>query len=240
MSTFTMPLWKVIEITGGTVSRNEAGVRLMEGGDIGLGYFTCFEPAHKTELVGKIIDHYWNQEIGMETISMFQLAMTRRMNEIMPYYNQLYKTETLVFDPLSTIKLHTIATGNEVQNVGIETTAENISANTSGSRTVQSELPQVALGGNNDYATAAVDANSAANGTTNGTETKESDSTTDNTNETTVEGYQAYPSRLIQQYRDILINIDTAIIAELSECFMGIWNTGDDYNPYPSRFPSFF
>lgn len=240
MSTFTMPLWKVIELTGGTVSRNEAGVRLIEGGNIGLQYFTCYEPAHKTELVGKIIDHYWNREIGVETVSMFQLAMTRRMNEIMPYYNQLYKTETLVFDPLSTIKLHTIVSANEIQNVGVETTAENITGHTSQSRTVQSELPQVALGGNNDYATAAVDANTGGSGNTNATETKESDSTTENTNDTTVEGYQAYPSRLIQQYRDILLNIDTMIIEELSTCFMGIWNTGDDYDPYPSRFTTIF
>ena len=229
--TYTLPLWKVIKLTGGTVSRTAEGVRVMTGGDIGLNYFKCYEPDHKEILVGKIIDHYWNQEIGVETISMFQLSMQRKMNEIMPYYNKLYETETLQFDPISTIKLHTVVAGQEVVDADSTGNSDIDATTTSKSRSVQSQFPQVMLNGSGDYATAGSDVNSEGTSGTNTVDSRESNSTTTSDVDNTVEGYQAYPSRLLQQYRDTLLNIDMMIVADLSDCFMSVWNNADDYNP---------
>lgn len=241
MPTFTMELWRVIDHTGGVTERDANGVKIMTGGDIGLNYLKTYIPQHRDILIGKFIDRFWNREIGMETISMFQLAVLRKAQEIMPYYNELYRTEGFEFDPVSTIKLHTLATGKEVQNVGVQSDAESTSINESGSRTVNSELPQLMLSANGDYATAGADATTRASGGGTATETKSSDSTTDNDADTTVEGYQAYPSRLVQQYREIILNVDMMILNEFEDCFMGITDVADDHNPRPGyRYPGYF
>src|SRR5690606_28257659 len=103
-------------------------------------------------LNGRIIDRYWNREIGLETIEMFQLAMRRKMNEIMPYYNQLYLSTEVEYNPLSTIDIKTVSTGNMVQEA--ESTAVNTgqSESTAASRSVGSDTPQTMLSGDGDYA----------------------------------------------------------------------------------------
>lgn len=51
----------------------------------------------------KIMLHYYTREIGFETAGLFKLKLNQRMKEIMPYYNQLYQSETIKFDPLQNI-----------------------------------------------------------------------------------------------------------------------------------------
>lgn len=237
MGTFTLPLKKVIELTGGTTSVNSDGIRIMTGGNIGLGYYKPHVLEHKQVLDGLIIDHYFNREIGQETIQLFQLAMRRKLNEIMPYYNQFYKSELLAFDPMHTINIHTVGEKEQLQNVTVDSDAVSDSEHKSGSRTVQSQFPQTTLSPNADYATAAADANSTTDGSTTAVESKVSDSDTNETNDVQVTGYQAYPSNLLNQFRATFLNIDLQIIAELDELFMQIWNNGDEYTP-PS-FPNF-
>lgn len=229
MGTFTIPLKQVIELTGGTTEVNADGIRVMNGGNIGLSHYRTHVTAHKMILDGLIIDHYWNREIGQESVDMFQLAMRRKMNEIMPYYNQLYASELLKFDPLHTINIHTLASGTEDQAVSVDSDAVSDSTQTSKSRTVSSELPQTMLAGNADYATSGADANSESTGTTTGVESKESESVTERVNDTQVTGYQAYPANLLQQFRATFLNIDMMIVNELDSLFMQIWNNSDDY-----------
>lgn len=46
----------------------------------------------KEELETKILKHYYFREIGFETYGQWKHFLSARMNEIMPYYNQLYKS----------------------------------------------------------------------------------------------------------------------------------------------------
>lgn len=232
MGVFTIPLKDVIRLTGGETTVDPDGIRVMTGGDIGLNFYKPHVPAHKKILDGLIIDHYWNHEIGQETISMFQHAMRRKMNEIMPYYNQLYASELIKFDPMHTINIHTLADKTEDQNVTANSDTVSDTAHTSGSRTVQSELPQTMLAGNADYATSAADSNSTGTGTATGVESKESESLTKANADTQVTGYQAYPANLLNQFRATFLNIDMAIITELDELFIQIWNSGEAYTEF--------
>jgi hypothetical protein len=189
MPEFTMPLKSVIKATGGRVVVINGISRLIDG-DIGLNHFPIFSEEHRNILVGKIIDHYWNQEIGFETIDMFRMRMRIKMNEIMPYYNKLYETELIKFDPLSTVDLKTVSAqaiktlgkaiteseqnttdDQEASTLGKSDTTTTTAAN---SRQVNSDFPQQMLSGNGDYATSAADGNSASTSTGGGQETGES------------------------------------------------------------------
>ena len=67
--------------------------------DIGLKDYPIFDENYREPLNRKIINHYYFREIGFETAELFKRYLNNTMNEIMPYYNQLYKSELLEFNP---------------------------------------------------------------------------------------------------------------------------------------------
>lgn len=229
MSTFTMSLKKVFELTGGTVDYAEDGTPTYSNLHIGLEGYPIFDEGYRTGLNAKILDHYWNREIGTESVDMFKLAMRRKMNEIMPYLNQLYTSTQLEFDPLSTIDIHTVTADTTEVVASGTTTSESVNESTGGSRSVTSETPQTMLAGNKDYASAAADVNSSSNTEANSSDATSQNSNTENAGDSRVTGYQGIPSDLLMAYRASLINVDMMVITQLEELFMLVWDNGDTY-----------
>lgn len=69
---------------------------------LGLHDYPIFDETYRSTLNNKIIRSYYFREIGFETLGQFAWQMRRTMFEIMPYYNQLYKSELLDIDPFKT------------------------------------------------------------------------------------------------------------------------------------------
>lgn len=67
--------------------------------------FPIFDESYRNVLCTKILKHYYMREIGAETVGLWQLWLDRRLNEIMPYYNKLYESELLEFNPLYDVDL---------------------------------------------------------------------------------------------------------------------------------------
>ena len=62
--------------------------------------FPIFDESYRNVLETKILKHYYTREIGLETYGLWKLKLDTKLNEIMPYYNQLYKSALLEFNPL--------------------------------------------------------------------------------------------------------------------------------------------
>jgi len=226
MATFTLTLKRVIEINQG---------------NIGLGSYPVWNDDYRAALNQKIIDHYWNREIGQETISMFTFAMRRKMNEIMPYFNKLYESEQIKYDALKTIDIETITEGASTAsnttntNSSDKQTSVNETENDGKSRSVNSITPQTMLKPNQDYATGATDSNSDAKAksesnaeSNNFTNANENSNSNENANSKT-SGFTGVASDLIMRYRESLLNIDMMVIAQLEELFSYLWGNGDSY-----------
>jgi hypothetical protein len=174
VSTFTMKLADVMSY----------------GYDIGLqaADYPIYDEAHRATLNKRIMDHYWFQEIGAETVEQFRFFLNRKMREIMPYYNQLYTSTQMQFDPLKTMEftdtLH--SAGTNTASSTDHQVANSTSETDSDSRTVQSEFPQTQLSGAQDYASSAADSSSKTLGT--------GASTTDATNNVTAESGERFDS----------------------------------------------
>lgn len=69
--------------------------------------YPIFDEAYRTTLEKKILKHYYTREICCETVGLWKLFLNRKMNEIMPYYNQLYKSALIEFNPLYDVDLTT-------------------------------------------------------------------------------------------------------------------------------------
>lgn len=80
--------------------------------------------------------HYWMREIGAETAGLFKLYLNRTMAEIMPYYNQLYKSAQLDFDPLNAYNY--VETTMELENVESDGTRTD----TADGKSLYSDTPQ--------------------------------------------------------------------------------------------------
>lgn len=67
--------------------------------------FPIFDENYRTVLEKKIVMHYYRREICAETVGLWKLYLQTKLNEIMPYYNQLYRTELIEFNPLYDVNL---------------------------------------------------------------------------------------------------------------------------------------
>lgn len=107
-----------------------------------MGNYPIFDESYRHVLNVKIIKHYYLREIGQETAGIWKFFLQRKMQEIMPYYNQLYKSQLLEFNPLYDVDVYTERTsdgaGQTVTN-GSGTSSETISGSVTDSRTEDTE-----------------------------------------------------------------------------------------------------
>lgn len=106
--------------------------------------FPIFDEAYRNVLESKILKHYYTREIGLESVGLWKLKMDTKLNEIMPYYNQLYKSELLDFNPFYDVDLtrdHTLNRSEQSEQTGNETAdaTKNGTINTTTTRTADTK-----------------------------------------------------------------------------------------------------
>ena len=74
--------------------------------------FPIFDENYRNVLEKKILKHYYTREIGLETVGLWKLKLNTKLNEIMPYYNKLYNSELLEFNPFYNINRTTKSNRN--------------------------------------------------------------------------------------------------------------------------------
>lgn len=78
--------------------------------------YPIFDENYKSELETKIIKHYYTREICEETFGLWKLRLDDKMNTIMPYYNQLYESALIKFDPLIDVQYSVNHSGNKTES----------------------------------------------------------------------------------------------------------------------------
>lgn len=208
-------------------------------GIIGLDDYPIYDEAHRGMLNDKIIRRYYMREIGFETLGQFAWNMRRRMHEIMPYYNELFKSETLVTEPMLSENIDYTekwTRGEATHRSKSDTRATDTtsaSQSTSDDRNVFQDTPMNGLDTGAieamDYATnVTLDHGTTENGSSGRNETSGSstDGYTgdfDGTKVHTRKGHGTSQSELLLTYRKTLLNIDLEIVDSLSTLFMGLW-----------------
>lgn len=90
--------------------------------------FPIYDESYRSVLETKILKHYYTREIGFETVALWKHWLDMRLNEIMPYYNQLYYSETLKFNPYYDVDFTTTGNrnGKYDETHGDEGTSKNV------------------------------------------------------------------------------------------------------------------
>lgn len=200
--------------------------------DDALSHYTIFSEDYRSTLNAKIKTHFWFNEIGHETIDIFLFQLKVKMNEIMPYYNQMYEAELVKRDPFLTVRMTSKNSSTGTSRTSAETSehGNSTSSTDAKSRAVQSETPQVMLSGNGDYATGAADSTSltGVKSTSESGGSQSSTSSSDGTGTSSQEGFSGSMASLIQAHRDAIVNIDMMVIAQLEPLFMMVWTPPTD------------
>ena len=98
--------------------------------DLGLKEYPIFDENYRETLNEKIIKHYYFREIGQETAGLFKFYLNQKMSEIMPYYNQLYKSELIEFNPLYNVDHEIKSDKNNILNSSRADSSETHGSNT--------------------------------------------------------------------------------------------------------------
>lgn len=188
--------------------------------DFKMDSYPIFDENYRDTLNQNILYHYYENEIGFETASLFRFYLNQKLNEIMPYYNELYKVQKKLIDEnllLNNVNL----TEKLIGSNRTETNSKSESSNNGKSLfqdTPQGQISQTDID-NQTWAT---------NLTLNKNEiADQSNATGSGTNEyiKTIIGNNGgkFNIDVLNDIKNNLMNIDLMIINDLNDLFMQIF-----------------
>lgn len=161
--------------------------------------FPIWDEAHRGELEKKIIEHYYFRQIGFETVGRFKFKLNMRLREIMPRMIKIYATTQYKYNP--------------IENYNMEEQGTDKRKAKSDSVGKYADTPGTEL-------TGLIDGTYLTNAT-HGTDNSEGEeqhyfTRHGNIGVTTTQ-------QMIEQERNITIDLDLMIIEELKDLFIGVF-----------------
>ena len=189
--------------------------------DFQMTSYPIFDENYMETLNNNILHHYYENEIGFETAPLFRFYLNQKLNEIMPYYNELYKVQKKLID--DNLLLNNVNLTEELKGKNTTTTSSTSQSTNKGKNlfqdTPQGNISQQDINAQNVYATNitlndnSINDNSSANGS--------------GTNEyiKTIIGNNGgkFNIDVLNDIKNNLMNIDLMIINELNDLFMQIF-----------------
>lgn len=178
--------------------------------------YTLFDPAHKEELEGKIMAHYWQREIGQETPDAFITYFRTTFLEALVLANKRYEVMAHKFE-LFRNRIETTTRGRTATG---DATGENTNVNESNGKAVNEATPYTSYPEGSNYSTD----RATTEGTVNTTGNTNTHSESTETEDVTVEGLSGMTeARAAREYMEMLVDVDMEIIRVLEPCFMQIF-----------------
>lgn len=175
----------------------------------------------KKKFEQKFIDRYMFHEIGFETIGRFKHYLKSTLNEITPYYKQLYESEMRAKD------IDFLLNKDYTETFTKDTLSNMILEGTNQSDFIEG-------GKNSDIADGVSDVSLTKGNLTSVNENKSNSTgtSTSNTEGNKNENYTltgkgnigiTSSAELLEKWREVMINIDSMILDDLSDLFMLIY-----------------
>lgn len=216
---------------------------------LSVGYYPIYDENHRAELNEKIIRHYALREIGQETAQQFIFYLGMTMAEIMPYFNERYKTLDMEYNPLQSVDMTTDSeNGSESQSSSkasstqdstSSSSSKSDNASTTTSKSFDSDVPQTGVVGDfARYASHANESQADSSGTASSSQDSASHATSHSATDyqhdasnskgkSHVSGRSQSAMSLVQEYRNAIVNVDMEIVRSLEPCFMQVWGSYD-------------
>ena len=193
--------------------------------------YNLYDNSLKQNFEEKFKQHFFLYEIGFETVGLFKQQLQMTLNDIYPYYKQLYETEIrsinidfmLNKDLKETFIRETIGEGTNVVN----STQTSTSNSSSDDLMTSHDTPQNQVQDLDKFMTAAQKSKSSNENSNTGNANTTSTGNTKSTDKTELisQGNIGITSsaELLQKWRDVLINIDQLIFNDLKSLFLLVY-----------------
>ena len=199
--------------------------------DFKMTSYPIFDENYRETLNHNILYHYYENEIGFETASLFRLYLNQKLNEIMPYYNELYKTQKEIINNKLLNNVNLTESLQRTNNTDTTTNSKSNSNNTgtSNNKNLFQDTPQGILSqtdiDNQQWATnLTLDKNESSNTIEDNSESNGLSNTTENYIKTIIGNNGGkYNIEILNEIKNSLMNIDLMIINELYDLFMQIF-----------------
>lgn len=212
--------------------------------DFKMNSYPIFDENYRSTLNQNILYHYYENEIGFETAPLFRFYLNQTLNEIMPYYNELYKVQQKILNDnllLNNVNLtenfnSTISKNdtNDVSSSSSSSSNSNSNANAN-SKNLFQDTPQGQISSteleaqtwatnlnldNSSSSSSITDTSSSSGSSTNNFK---SNSTNDYIKNIIGNNGSKFSIDLLSDIKNNLLSIDLMIINDLSNLFMQIF-----------------
>lgn len=141
MATYTTPLKTLIEQP--TQHRNDLTFkqRLEVGREVLFKdiEYEFFNDMYRRDFEMKFIRHFYNKEIGFETEGQFKFQLETWLQIHMPYFNELFETQLIKYDPLTNIDMRN---AQDITGEHTEDRKQDTTEGRTGTDTTQSSFEQ--------------------------------------------------------------------------------------------------
>lgn len=185
--------------------------------------YNLYDNELKSVFEKKFIDHFYFYEIGLTPIARFKKALQIKLNDIYPYFKQLYQTELRCNDIDFMLnkdlkeQYTRELTGNSSVNQSSTSTSNDTSLN------INNDTPQNKIDDLDQFMTSA--SKNTDNSTMNSSGTNSAENNSTETYSLVSQGNIGVTSsaELLEKWRSVLINIDQMIFEECNDLFMLIY-----------------
>lgn len=204
--------------------------------DFQMNNYPIFDENYRETLNNNILYHYYENEIGFETAPLFRFYLNQKLNEIMPYYNELYKVQKKLIDDnllLNNVNLTESLQGSNTNNTTTtgNSTSQSTNNGTSNNKNLFQDTPQGQISNtdinNQIWATNLTLDSNTSNNTINDTSSNSGTANVQGTNNyiKTIIGNNGgkFNIDILNDIKNNLMNIDLMIINDLNELFMQIF-----------------
>lgn len=198
--------------------------------DFQLDKYPIFDENYRETLNNKILNHYFDAEIGFETAPLFRHYLLAKLNEIMPLYNIMYeKQKDLLENIFGNVNLTETFQGENSNNSNVSNNSQSNSTGNSNMKNLFQDTPQGELDttaiNNQKWATnlSLNENNTNGNITDNSTSVGNSNGTNNYIKKIIGNNGGKYNIELLKEIQNSIINIDIMVINELQDLFMGIY-----------------
>ena len=185
--------------------------------------YNLYDNELKSAFEKKFIDHFYFYEIGLTPIARFKKALQIKLNDIYPYFNQLYQTELRCndIDFMLNKDLKEQYTRELIGNSSVNQSSTSTSNDTS--LNINNDTPQNKIDDLDQFMTSA--SKNTDNSTMNSSGTNSAENNSTETYSLVSQGNIGVTSsaELLEKWRNVLINIDQLIFDECNDLFMLIY-----------------
>ena len=227
MAQYTTELRSICQSLAGNVEDNNPETVIIKAAPLLFDfYFPFYDENKRLSFEQKFIRHFYMREIAHETFGIWKLALRDWLSIEMPYYNKLYETVELQYQPFDEVNYTKSGTtnysGNTINN-NVNDRSENNSTN---STSILNDTPQNNINSiENGYMTSLTKNNINERNTAHNEENGTSKIINNGQTNESVRGKVSSKSyaQMVEEYRSAIINVDKMVLDAMNVLFMQIY-----------------